>query len=88
MWVLGLVDVLNSEQCLAHNIIFNNLKACLDGKNLKQLLMLIMGQGGTGKSKLLNALTTTFRKHDASHLLGKTAMSGIAASLIGGITLH
>jgi hypothetical protein len=82
------VDILNTEQRLAHDIVSNHLKAHLDGRKPKQLLMIVMGQGGTGKSTLLNALTTTFDKHNASHLLGKTAMSGIAASLIGGTTLH
>lgn len=47
-----------------------------------------MGQGGTGKSTLLNAITTTFNNLDAPQLLAKTAMSGVAASLIGGTTLH
>ncbi|KIM74273.1 hypothetical protein PILCRDRAFT_92659 [Piloderma croceum F 1598] len=82
------VDILNSEQSLAHEIISNHLKAHLDGKKLKQLLMMCMGQGSTGNLTFLNALTTTFQKYDVSHLLGKTAMSGIAGSLIGGMTLH
>jgi len=48
----------------------------------------IIGQGGTGKSTLLNAITSTFEVLNASHLLKKTALSGVAASLIGGTTLH
>ncbi|RDB20717.1 ATP-dependent DNA helicase RRM3 [Hypsizygus marmoreus] len=50
--------------------------------------MLIQGQGGTGKSLLINAITETFAELGISHLLAKTASSGVAASLIGGETLH
>ena len=81
-------DILNEEQLRAHNIVTNNLHAHLDGKRPKQILMMLMGQGGTGKSTVLNAITTTFDKLDVPHLLGKTALSGVAASLVGGTTLH
>ena len=50
--------------------------------------MIVIGQGGTGKSTMLNAITKTFEIMKASHLLKKTALSGVAASLIGGTTLH
>jgi CO dehydrogenase nickel-insertion accessory protein CooC1 len=50
--------------------------------------MIIIGKGGTGKSTLINAITTSFERRKASHLLAKTATSGVAASLIGGTTLH
>jgi ABC-type branched-subunit amino acid transport system ATPase component len=52
------------------------------------MLMIVIGAGGTGKSTLLNTITTTFEKLNAQHLLKKTAMSGVAASLVGGTTLH
>ena len=50
--------------------------------------MLVTGEGGSGKSTLLNAITSTFKTRGVSHLLAKTAMSGVAASLVGGSTLH
>ena len=50
--------------------------------------MIIMGPGGTGKSTLLNVIITTFEHYGSQHLLKKFAMSGVAASLIGGTTLH
>jgi GTPase SAR1 family protein len=52
------------------------------------MLMIVIGPGGTGKSTLLNAITTTFEKNNAQHLLKKTTMSGVTASLVGGMTLH
>jgi hypothetical protein len=82
------VDVLNIEKRMAHGIIANHLAAHMDGQQPRQLLMMVIGQGGTGKSTLLNAITTSFERLDASHLLAKTALSGVVASLISGTTLH
>ena len=50
--------------------------------------MMVHGEGGTGKSRLLKAISDTFAKYGASHLLAKTAMSGVAASIVNGSTLH
>ena len=50
--------------------------------------MIVIGQGGTGKSTILNAITKTFENMKASHLLKKTALSDVATSLMGGTTLH
>ena len=66
---------LNSEQKQAHDIVINQLEACLSGRFPQQLLMIVRGQGGTGKSTLLNAITTSFDRLDVSQLLKKTAMS-------------
>ena len=79
---------LNTEQLMVHNIITNHLRALVGGRVPKQLLMLVMGQGGTGKSTMLNAITETFGHLHSSHLLKKTALLGVAASLIGGTMLH
>lgn len=82
------VNLLNEEQKRAHAIILNHVEAYIEGKQPKQTLMLLMGQGGTGKSTLLNAITTTFELLGVPDLLAKTALSGVAATLIGGTTLH
>lgn len=50
--------------------------------------MIVHGQGGTGKSALLNAISNTFEKLNASTLLAKTATLGVAACIVGGQTLH
>jgi len=81
-------NALNDCQHMAHTIVTNHLKAHLDGRCPQQLLMMVNGQAGTGKSTLLNAITSSFEKLDAPLLLAKTALSGVAASLIGGTTLH
>jgi hypothetical protein len=86
--ILHDVDVLNVEQQMAYSIIANHLAAHMAGRQPRQLLMMVIGQDGTGKSTLSNTITASFKHLDASHLLAKTALSGVAASLIGGITLH
>ena len=54
----------------------------------EQLRMLILGQGGTGKSTLIRAITETFQYHDKLNILAKCATTGIAATDIGAYTLH
>lgn len=82
------VACLNNKQKIVHTIIANNLRAHLQNLDPPQILMVVHGQGGTGKTTLLNAISKTFDEHGTSKLFAKTAMSGVAASLIGGQTLH
>jgi hypothetical protein len=86
--VMPICPQLNQKQTMAHNIITAHLLAHLRNENPTQKLMIIHGQGGTGKSALLNTILKTFAEKHASHSLAKTAMSGVAACLIGGQTLH
>ena len=65
-----------------------HLHAHLLNQKPTQRLMIIHGQGGTGKTAWLNAISNSFMKMTSSHSLTKTAMSGVAASLIGSQTLH
>ena len=53
-----------------------------------QLLMIVIGTAGTGKSFLINAIRQLFSSHDCSHRLRVTAPTGIAASSIQGCTIH
>ncbi|KAF8256853.1 hypothetical protein EI94DRAFT_1637393, partial [Lactarius quietus] len=80
--------VLNERQMMAYNIITNHLRDHLAQRNPPQKLVIVHGQGGTGKTALLNAISKTFDDLGASNLLAKTATSGVAASIIGGQTLH
>ena len=81
-------SILNERQRMVHTIVTNHLQDHLLQKNPPQRLLIVHGQGGTGKSTLLNAISNTFEKFGASHLLAKTATSGVAASIIRGQTLH
>ncbi|SJL04870.1 uncharacterized protein ARMOST_08241 [Armillaria ostoyae] len=54
----------------------------------EQLLMMVLGAGGTGKMVLINAIHETFNYHNCVSSLGLMATSGIAAMLFGGSTIH
>ena len=58
-----------------------------DGK-AEQLRMLILGQGGTGKSTLIRTISETFLHYNKLNILAKCATTGIAATDIGAYTLH
>jgi hypothetical protein len=73
---------------MAYNIVTNHLRDHLAQKHPPQRLVIVHGQGRTGKSALLNAISKMFDDLGASNLLAKMATSGVAASIIGGQTLH
>lgn len=79
---------LNDEQQLALNIIRAQLHKRIYGKPFSQLLMVVSGEGGTGKSALLEEITRAYAEAGCISHLAKTAMSGVAATIIGGSTLH
>lgn len=60
----------------------------LSGLNPCQLLMVIPGEGGVGKSKMIQTITENFEQHGVAHLLAKSAYTGITATIIDGKTLH
>jgi hypothetical protein len=53
-----------------------------------QHLQYIGGPGGTGKSRIIDALKHVFALKDQQHLLQITGSSGSAAAQIGGTTVH
>ncbi|KAF8119742.1 hypothetical protein EV363DRAFT_1195573, partial [Boletus edulis] len=65
-----------------------HLNETLIGSNPDQLLMVIPGEGGVGKSKTIQTITENFKRRGVSHILAKSAYTGIAASIIDGKTLH
>lgn len=81
-------DQLRSDQRRAYDIVKTHLDNSIDGKNPPQLLMQIQGEGGTGKSKVIQTITAYFAARGVKHTLQKMAYTGIAASLIEGRTTH
>jgi PIF1-like helicase len=80
------VDCLFPDQHWAYDIVDWHLQETIKGHNPPQLLMIIPGEGGVGKSETIQAITENFRsKHKP---LVKGAYTGIAASVIDGKTLH
>lgn len=79
---------LNEEQSMAFSIVAEHLREILLGNDPPQLLMVVHGQGGTGKTRLLEAITKLFTDVGCADRLAKTALSGVAVCQIGGKTLH
>jgi hypothetical protein len=79
---------LNKEQSMAFTIVTEHIYRILIGENPPQLLMIIHGPGGTGKTCLLKAITRMFTDIGITERFAKTALSGVAACQIGGKTLH
>ncbi|KAG1858509.1 hypothetical protein F4604DRAFT_1488367, partial [Suillus subluteus] len=52
------------------------------------LHMLIHGEGRTGKSKVIQTITSYFAHKGAKYMLLKAAYTGVAASLIDGKMTH
>jgi len=50
--------------------------------------MLIHGEGGTGKSKVIQTITEYFAHRGVTHMLLKAAYTGVAASLVNGKMTH
>ncbi|QRV90295.1 ATP-dependent DNA helicase PIF1 [Ceratobasidium sp. AG-Ba] len=88
-WIEPLdVARLKSDQRRAYDIVATHLDDRLANRNPKQLLMLIHGEGGTGKSMVLSCLTELFNRRKVPGMLLKGAPTGIAASVIDGSTIH
>jgi ATP-dependent DNA helicase PIF1 len=73
---------LNSKQKCAYQKIINGMK------NGEQIVMFLTGQGGTGKSQVIKALSETFETKNISRKLKKMAYTASSAFIIGGRTIH
>jgi PIF1-like helicase len=76
------------EQHRAFEIIDWHLHETIAGRMPPQLLMHVLGEGGVGKSKVIQTVTDDFTLRLVRDWLVKAAYTGIAASIIGGSTLH
>ena len=79
---------LKSDQLQAYRIINWHLEETLAGKHPPPLQMILYGEGGTGKSRVIQTVTEAFARRNASNMLVKAAYTGVAASLIEGKTTH
>ena len=87
---LDAVDVssLTPDQFRAYDIIQRHLTLTLQGNAPAALRMVVYGEGGTGKSVVIQTVTELFKSRMVPHLLLKAAFTGIAASLVSGYTTH
>lgn len=80
---------LNRRQSIALRLLCRHLDRVqrADGK-IPQLCQFIGGEGGTGKSRIIEAIVKLFAGRGIAHRLLVTATSGTAAARINGITIH
>lgn len=82
-----LLQRLNGVYCIFSGVSKTDFMSCV-GHDVPQLLMLVLGEGGTGKSVVINAITESFAYYAQEHTLSKIAPTGVAATHIQGSTLH
>ncbi|KAJ6436144.1 c2h2 type zinc finger domain-containing protein [Purpureocillium lavendulum] len=80
---------LNYLQSMALQLVCRFLdKITVDPGSAGQHLQHIGGPGGTGKSRIIDALKAMFEARNKPHLLQITGTSGSSAAHIGGTTIH
>ena len=79
---------LKPNQFCAYDIITWHLDQMLAGNKPLPLCIIILGEGSTGKSKVIQTVTKYFIQKGAKSLLLKAAYTSVAASLIDGKTTH
>jgi hypothetical protein len=80
---------LNKRQSIALRLICRQIdRVRRDEQGTPQLCQFVGGEGGTGKSRVIEAVAELFASRGMSHRLLLTATSGTAAASIDGITIH
>jgi hypothetical protein len=79
---------LNEEQQLAFQSVADTLDAEMKGQIPAQKLLFLGGHGGTGKTRVVQAIKAWFDCNQRSSWLASGAYTGVAAHLIKGRTLH
>ncbi|THG94148.1 hypothetical protein EW026_g7265 [Hermanssonia centrifuga] len=80
--------ILKDDQYRAYDIMTWHLEQTLAGAEPPPLRMVLYGEGGTGKSKVIQLVTEAFEARGVGNMLVKAAYTGVAASLINGKTTH
>jgi PIF1-like helicase len=80
---------LNRRQSIAFRLLCRHLDR-IHGceKGTPQLCQFVGGEGGTGKSRIIEALVALFTSKGMVHRLLVTATSGTAAARVNGMTIH
>lgn len=80
---------LNRRQSIALRLVCQHLDWRHRGlKDVPQLCQFVGGEGGTGKSRVIEAIVALFASKGLLHRLLVTATSGAAAARINGMTIH
>lgn len=87
-------DKLNEEQARAFSVVANHVIDNIlsedesEDKQPKPLFLQVLGEGGTGKSRIINSIKNFFVGVHRKKWLKLCAPTGKAASLINGTTIH
>ncbi|PSS08934.1 hypothetical protein PHLCEN_2v3424, partial [Hermanssonia centrifuga] len=81
-------SMLKADQFRAFDIVRWHLAQTLNGLKPPPLRMILYGEGGTGKSKVIQTITEEFVQRAVKSTLVKAAYTGVAASIIDGKTTH
>ena len=76
---------LSSSQTVAFDIVQRH---CFGASQDEQLLMIVIGTAGTGKSFLISSIRSLFGEHGCTDQVKVTAPTGIAAANISGSTVY
>ena len=79
---------LNVDQQRAYGILLWHLNQTIAGASVPKLRMIVLGEGGTGKSRVIQTVSRAFDERGMTYMLGNAAYTGIAASPIDGKTTH
>ena len=88
---IGTERGLNEKQWLAFRIISDRFITKFVEKksgSVDQLIMLMTGPGGTGKTYIMNAVQAVMTHYGCGHMIRFLAPTGSAAALINGMTVH
>ncbi|KAL2127075.1 hypothetical protein VTI74DRAFT_11378 [Chaetomium olivicolor] len=80
---------LNQRQSIAVRLVCRQLdRLRVAERQTTQLCLFVGGEGGTGKSRVIETVSELFSGKGISHRLLVTATSGTAAARINGVTIH
>ncbi|KAG2357574.1 hypothetical protein BDR07DRAFT_1185222, partial [Suillus spraguei] len=84
---------LNAKQWIAFRIIVDYFMTKYVNKTQGQcsddkLIMLMTGPGGTGKTHVVKAVQSVMQHYGCAHIIRFLALTGSAAVLIDGMTVH
>ena len=82
------LDWLDPEQWAAFEMVKRHLDLTLAGKDPGLLRMITYGEGGTGKSQVIQTISRYFETRKVSDLLLKGAYMGIVTLIVEGFTIH
>jgi len=85
LWTLNKLQLM---AVLLPAVFLNQRSVRIQEEEGRQHFQYVGGKGGTGKSRVIHAIKDMFRLKDGLYTLLLIGVSGNAAALIGGVTLH